>query len=372
MRKIFGLLMIGIGLFSCKPQAYEVKGFIKGVNNGYILAIGETINDTIPLVNGLFEFKGSVQKNEIVKFYIEDDENKVETYLAPIKLFISNDVINIKGQLEQYGRISYKINGGREHQIYESYNSKLGILDSIKQTYFNTQTLLMNGEFEEIKELQIKNRKWCAQIASAINQIPEWNHKISSTFILLDNLNYIPLELANTIANNFSPEMQSSPYLIKAKKKLVSRGRMQNGKKIPDFKLKDKSGNVYSLDNFKGKYLLMDFGGYYCHWCVKEFPNAVKACSKYKDEGMVLLSINMDGNEKMAEKDHERQSRYLEKYKVDLNKYYLSPCGRVNDLVAKYNIDGYPYIILVGPDGEIIEKNLRGKHMAMVVDNCFD
>jgi thiol-disulfide isomerase/thioredoxin len=370
--KLFVTVLTLLSFTSCYKKSFEIKGYIKGVSNGLIIANGHSIKDTIQLKNGHFEFNGSVDQPELVKFYVEDEEKKVETYLSPIKVFISNDGISVKAKLAKYGRLTYDIVGGKEHQKYVDFTEQLTMLDSMRRAYFDQQTLLMEGKEQAYKVVSQKYKQWGRELDAVIPQCLEWNESMCGTYIVLDNFNYIPLDQVTQLANGFSTKMQKSPYLEDLKRKIGNRTRMKNGNVIPNFELVDKDGKVYTLKDFKDKYIMLDFGGYYCHWCVKEFPNVARVCSKYKDKGMVLLSINMDGSKTFADKDHERQSRYLSKYNIDLNKYYLTPKGEVNKLVGEYNIDGYPYIILVGPDGKIIEKNLRGKQMAMVADQCFN
>ncbi len=40
----------------------------------------------------------------------------------------------------------------------------------------------------------------------------------------------------------------------------------------PEFTLEDINGKNFSLSDLKGKWVILDFWGSWCHWCMKGFP----------------------------------------------------------------------------------------------------
>jgi thiol-disulfide isomerase/thioredoxin len=55
-------------------------------------------------------------------------------------------------------------------------------------------------------------------------------------------------------------------------------------KPAPDFKLKDMDGKLVSLDDYKGKVLVIDFWATWCVPCRNSFPAVKMAVEKYKDD----------------------------------------------------------------------------------------
>lgn len=43
----------------------------------------------------------------------------------------------------------------------------------------------------------------------------------------------------------------------------------------------------------KGKYVLLDFWGYWCHPCVQLMPNLMELHERFKDKGLVIIGVQL-------------------------------------------------------------------------------
>lgn len=134
---------------------------------------------------------------------------------------------------------------------------------------------------------------------------------------------------------------------IEMEKKLEA---LQSGDvEAPNFTLKDLEGKDVSLSDFRGKWVILDFWGSWCPWCIKGFPELKEAYEKYKDE---LVIIGVDCRE--SEKDWRAG---VEKYQLPwVNVYNPSD----SKLTSEYAVPGYPTKAIISPEGII--KNITVGH----------
>jgi len=65
-------------------------------------------------------------------------------------------------------------------------------------------------------------------------------------------------------------------------------------KRATNFALKDASGKVVHLADYRGKVVLLDFWATWCEPCGVELPWFMEFERKYKDRGFAVLGISMD------------------------------------------------------------------------------
>lgn len=125
------------------------------------------------------------------------------------------------------------------------------------------------------------------------------------------------------------------------------------GQKAPDFESIDPNGKVIKLSDFEGKYTLLDFWASWCAPCRQENPNIVEQFERFKDRGFTVFGVSLD----------DSRSAWLKGIKDDkLNWPNVSDLQRWNSEPAQlYKINAIPASFIIGPDGTILAKNLRGK-----------
>ena len=120
-------------------------------------------------------------------------------------------------------------------------------------------------------------------------------------------------------------------------------GKIVEGAVAPDFTLPQMDGKPLSLSNLRGKYVVLDFWGSWCHWCIKGFPDMKKYYEKYKGK-LEILGVDCNDTEekwKAAVKEHKPSWLHVRQSKETTN---------VSDL---YGVKGYPTKIVIDPEGRI-------------------
>ena len=132
----------------------------------------------------------------------------------------------------------------------------------------------------------------------------------------------------------------------------------------PDFELPNLEGTSVTLSNFKGKYVLLEFGASGCGPCRMENPNLLKAYQKYQGKGFEILSVWLDKNKKHW-KSTVAKDQMIWTTVSDLQ-------GNIGAVPVIYNVIGIPDNYLLNPSGKIIAKDLRGAALEEKLAELFN
>ncbi len=104
--------------------------------------------------------------------------------------------------------------------------------------------------------------------------------------ILLLVIAIIAVGCENNSAQNRVPSSSKS----KQAKNLIENNNLVLA---PDFTLANLDGERVSLNQYKGKVVLLNFWGTWCGPCRKEIPDFVKLSDKYKKQGLEIVGITL-------------------------------------------------------------------------------
>ncbi len=65
---------------------------------------------------------------------------------------------------------------------------------------------------------------------------------------------------------------------------------------VADFTVKSADGDTFKLSEQKGKVIIVSFWATDCSTCVLELPAFSELLKRYKREGLIILSVNLDGD----------------------------------------------------------------------------
>ena len=163
---------------------------------------------------------------------------------------------------------------------------------------------------------------------------------------------YDPTRL-NELLGLLSPEVRNGrmkDYIDKeideakmyVQQKELENKTLKEGSQAPDFTLNDINGQPFTLSSMRDKFLVLDFWGSWCTWCIKGFPEMKKFYEKYKDK---LEIIGMDCNDtdakwKKAVADNELPWKHV-----------FVPKG--SQVLIDYKVSAFPTKIFLAPDGTV-------------------
>ena len=112
---------------------------------------------------------------------------------------------------------------------------------------------------------------------------------------------------------------------------------------VPEFTLDDLNGQPLSLSSLRGKYLILDFWGSWCGWCIKGFPDMKKYYKKYNDKLEILGMDCSDTKAKWKKAVDDNDLPWLHVY---------MPKG--SDITDIYRISAFPTKIIISPEGKVV------------------
>ncbi len=151
-------------------------------------------------------------------------------------------------------------------------------------------------------------------------------------------------KLSETVRNGQMKPMIDGT-MAQVKKELARKEREKElapGKPAPDFTLNDINGKPLALSSLRGKYVVLDFWGSWCGWCIKGIPQMKEYYAKYNAK-MEILGIDCNDTD-------QKWKDAVAKYELPWKHVYHPKDGEVTTL---YAIQGYPTKIVIDPQGNI-------------------
>src|SRR5574344_1647 len=229
-----------------------------------------------------------------------------------------------------------------------------------EQTYMTEMTKIeqdstLTPEQKAAAEEAYDKKATAENVAEAVKVIKK-NPSAPVAVAALKNVYYnmeIP-ELEKTLGYLKGDNLKDE-FVVKVKSGLESKKATAEGKKFTDFTIvqdeSDPAGSTARLSDFvgKGKYILVDFWASWCGPCRREIPNIAAVYQKYKGDKFDVLSV--------AVWDKPADTKAAAAENGVVWNQIINAQRIPTDL---YGIDGIPHIILFGPDGTIVKRDLRG------------
>ncbi|MGN6421346.1 MAG: redoxin domain-containing protein [Pseudobacter sp.] len=344
-------------LANAPSTAFTIKGFLAGEQQAkkIYLRYGSQM-DSMVMKSGRFEFKGNVNEPENAMIWTEGAQGpSLNFFLEPTEIRISS-MQSFQQALVDGGPAEHEQQLFRKMQEpLEEKRSKLFV-----RRYNNKEN--EDSVLAITKEMANVTKESLQQQVQFVKSFPD---SYVSAEIMKSNSFIIDPEVLEPMIKAINPKFISAVEMEDIKRRLEIAKSTWVGKPALEFSQAGPDGKQVSLKSFRGKYVMIDFWASWCGWCRIEHPMLIRAYNKYKDKGFTLLSVSLDDA-----KDKEKWLAAIKKDELP----WQQVCdlkGRNNEVAKLYGIKGIPQSVLVGPDGVIVAKNLRGEDLLVKLNEIF-
>jgi thiol-disulfide isomerase/thioredoxin len=130
-------------------------------------------------------------------------------------------------------------------------------------------------------------------------------------------------------------------------------GNERSGRRqAPEFVLKDHLNHDHTLQEMRGKLVIVHFWASWCPPCLKEIPDLIEFAEAWQDKPIEILAVSLDENWENAEKVVVSSK---------LPKNFISTLDLSGKVPEAYGTYQYPETYLLDGEGKIIVKWVGGQ-----------
>ena len=345
---LMGMMMLGA---AAQGGKFTVKGTFEGHTDSISFAIVDASFNLIAqeelAVTGEMLERTFDLKDAAMLYVLDMDQTHIKVPAIP-------------GETVEFYRDANNITHLRGTQFYKDYDVAEQSVEEPMMALHNfpgdCENLIILGvprekvekEYEE--KMPVLSKNFADAVMAYVKAHPDQDAAAALIALLEDDTESIEAAAA-LLTDRARGSMAANLYkslLAAAQKEREEEARMEGlaGSPAPDFTLNDINGNPLALSSLRGKWVIIDFWGSWCKWCIKGIPDMKDYYAKYSDK---LEILGVDCNDPV-EKWKDAVAEYELPWK---HVYWDKDDENCDNPLELYCVRGFPTKVIIDPDGKV-------------------
>ena len=318
---------------------------------------------------GSYTFKYKVSADApVMQYTITGFDNE-----KGIKLFVEPGTIVVNTATAQ-NPCQSKLSGTPTNDLYEQYkqidiNADERIAKAVEAlTQQNGKEWLESKEGkQEVKRIEATER--IKRESDRIRFLID-NNASAMTPLEMERsvMPYLSNAYAEQMMKSVSTPLQKHPYYLSFRNAVLARN-IKVGNEVPDIAITLRDGKTIKLNDYRGKYILLDFWASTCEKSMKErtILKELYEMTKEEQEKFIIVSLSLD-SDKIAWGNA-----------LDNNGLALDGWVQGNDTMGTesiatrlFGVKNTPHMILIDPEGRAISLNIEADEVQMRVEQILE
>lgn len=372
-RKIIGTFILLGGIFSLQAQNLVVVGKVKNIKEGTVFSLEETTGtgssryfsrnadeNNGKVIDGQFVLNHQCRKADNRHFALYSNSTGFHRMVRLEFWANQGDTVYIEGEGPLLGTWKVRTNAHEQKELDAIHQASIKELAAYQQSLIDHEAYRQYRRDTEMSEAEWNQTTlvlaqkdtlrtttriaWHKKQLEAMKLLPVtdfWMYQLGTIlhFASLNKDEFAPLIKELYIQN--ADKINRKPDGKAIREWVFPYPKAELGKVYTGGELFDAKGQKYRLEDFRGKYVLLDFWAQYCGECIANFPQLKKLQEQYADK-LIVIGINVD--KVSTWKTSPRQK--------EITWYSLSDGGGEDGGIAgSFDIKILPTYILLAPDG---------------------
>lgn len=124
-------------------------------------------------------------------------------------------------------------------------------------------------------------------------------------------------------------------------------------------------GREIRIDDYAGKFVIVDFFASWCEPCLTDMPHLKKQLAKYQDKGLEAIAISLDT-------DAQALDKYLQQAELPWPVIHDNAEDPLQRLQMKFGVSHLPTVLLLNKEGTVVSLEARGAELERLMEMLFE